>query len=254
MFDFLIENKQTLVAQKMNTIKFADGIGANIQADSTTTKTQVSKADTEIKVKAIINTTNILDSHKDVHLPNIWKKSLQENKRIMHLQEHQSNAFDKIIASGTDLKTYTETLTWKELGFKAEGTTQALVFESTVKKSRNAYMFEQYKNGFVDNHSVGMQYVKIAMAVNDKDYKEEKAVWDKYYDEIVNKEDADSVGYFFAVTEAKVIEGSAVPLGSNPITPTLEIKEPSKDTQQIEAETSLRNTENVKEFLKTIKI
>jgi hypothetical protein len=36
----------------------------------------------QIKVKVVINTTNIIDSHNDCHIPNIWKKTLQEKKTI----------------------------------------------------------------------------------------------------------------------------------------------------------------------------
>lgn len=244
LFDFLVENKQTLTAQKMNTVKFTDGIGGiNISKSKSYSTKSDNLNEKEINVKVVINTTNILDSHKDVHIPNLWKKSLKENKRIMHLQEHKSNEFDKIIASGDDLHAYVKTMSWKSLGFEKEGNTQALIFDSVVKNSRNAYMFEQYKNGYVDNHSVGMRYVKIAMAINDKDYPTEKEVWDKYYPEIINQKDADNTGYFWAVTEAKVIEGSAVPLGSNPITPTLEVKnEPSNHSLKIEAEQSLQTS------------
>ena len=53
--------------------------------------------------------------------------------------------------------------------------------------------------------------------------KEEKANWDKYIDQVVNRKDAEAQGYFWAVTEAKVIEGSAVPLGSNYATPVISI-------------------------------
>jgi hypothetical protein len=89
-------------------------------------------------------------------------------------------------------------------------------------------MFNQYKQGFVNNHSVGMRYVKMELAINDKDYEKEKNFYDKYISQVINKEDADKLGYFWVVTEAKVIEGSAVPMGSNPITPTTNIKsEPS---------------------------
>ena len=58
--------------------------------------------------------------------------------------------------------------------------------------------------------------------------------WEKYYPMIANKELADSKGYFWAVKEAKMIEESAVPVGSNSITPTLENNmksEPEKSTQ-----------------------
>ena len=195
-----------------------------------------------VEVKAIINTTNILDSHGDVHLKGIWNKSLKENKRILHLQEHKSNEFDKIISSGEDLKATTKDYSWKELGYNVEGKTEALVFESKVKKSRNPYMFEQYKNGYINNHSVGMRYVKMELAVNDEDYEKEKDFWDKNIKNVVNRKEAEEKGYMWLVFEAKVVEGSAVPLGSNPITPTMNIKSEPSLLQIIKA----HNTQNKK--------
>ena len=242
----IVRNKATLIAQKKAVIKYADGIFTDFHAP-TLDKVLTIKADTEnedptkLQVKAVINTTNILDSHGDVHIKGIWTKSLKENKNIMHIQEHQMK-FDAIISDGKDLKATAKTYTFKDLGYNLEGETQALIFDSVVKMERNKFMFDQYHKGLVKNHSVGMRYVKLFLAVNDEDYKEEKAIWDKYYPSIANKEVADSQGYFWAVTEAKVIEGSAVPIGSNQITPTIEVNEaaskgtsptiePSKDTQ-----------------------
>ena len=227
LIDFFVKNKNTLIAQKLSTFKKADGVAFNSYTGGLISKqgtNKVAKDVDEIKVRAVINTTGILDSHKDVHLPGLWKKSLSENKRILHAQEHKIQSFDKIIADGEDLKAYTDQMLWKELGYNADGHSQALVFDSTVKASRNAYMFDQYNRGYVKNHSVGMRYVKVFFAVNEKtdDYPEGKEYWEKYYESIVNKQDADSLGHFWAVTEAKAVEGSAVPLGSNPITPTLE--------------------------------
>jgi hypothetical protein len=231
MIDFLVLNKETLITQKKSAVKLADGIG-HIQLEverGGTTKADANIGNpNEIKVKAVINTTNILDSHGDVHIPGLWNKSLKENKRIMHIQEHDSSSFNKIISSGDDLNASVKTMTWKELGLNAIGSTQALVFDSTVKESRNSFMFDQYKQGFVNNHSVGMRYVKMELAVNDEEYEKEKTFFDKYISQVINRKDAEDAGYFWVVTEAKVIEGSAVPMGSNPITPTINIKsEPS---------------------------
>jgi len=233
--NWLIENKSTLVAQKMATTKFADAFLHNtsfLNFDEKTIKHYADKQEMpdEFKVKVAINTTNFLDSHDDVHIDNLWNKSLRENKNILHLQEHKLE-FDKIISDGKDLKAKAETFTWKELGYNYKGTTQALVFESTVKRDRNAFMHKQYSQGRVKNHSVGMRYVKINLAVDDEEWKDEKATWDKYIDQIANKKQAQEQGFFWAVTEAKVIEGSAVPVGSNTATPTIETNgEPSKDT------------------------
>ena len=83
-------------------------------------------------------------------------------------------------------------------------------------------------------------YSSIYLCINSNEatYAAEKDNWDKYYSEVANKEIADEKGYFWAVTEAKVIEGSAVVKGSNQYTPTLEIEaektEPTEVTQETE--------------------
>jgi len=252
LFNFLVLNKETLISQKKNAIKLADSSSWGLletNQDLLNTKNSdgsIQENKTEIKVKAVINTTNLLDSHGDVHIPGLWNKSIKENNRILHVQEHQSSSFDKIISSGEDLKASVKTMTWKSLGYNDEGSTQALIFDSVVKESRNRYMFNQYKQGFVTNHSVGMIYVKMELAINDKEYEKEKSFYDKYIGQVVNRKDAEKLGYFWVVTEAKAIEGSAVPMGSNPITPTINIKnEPSFldmigkiDTQEKAAEST----------------
>jgi hypothetical protein len=72
--------------------------------------------------------------------------------------------------------------------------------------------------------------MKIFLAANDPDFPEEYEVWERYKNQVSNLNHAIETGYFYAVTEAKVIEGSAVPLGSNPITPTMEV-EPKQETE-----------------------
>ena len=74
-----------------------------------------------------------------------------------------------------------------------------------------------------------MRYVKLDLAVNDKDSKEEFAVWNKYFDRIINQEQAEKKGYFWAVQEGQLIEISCVIKGSNILTPTL----PTKSIEQV---------------------
>jgi hypothetical protein len=109
-------------------------------------------------------------------------------------------------------------------------------------------MFNQYRKGYVLNHSVGMRYVKIFLCIDSTEsmYVSEKANWDKYISQVVNPEVANEKGYFWAVTEAMFVEGSAVVKGSNQATPTLSVGkedneeplinthsgEPSNDTQK----------------------
>ncbi len=88
---------------------------------------------TKIRVKSIINTTNLLDSHGDVHIKNIWKKSIQENKSMYLLNSHQQK-FEYVITD--NVTPLAQTMSWKSLGFDFEGNTQALVFDSIIEKSK----------------------------------------------------------------------------------------------------------------------
>lgn len=255
--EYVFKNKDLIIAQKTNAIKHADVVVNTIKSEN---ETEINKATsieegqdpTSLMAKLVINTTNLIDSHMDCHMKGIWKKSLSESKHLLLLQEHEMD-FDKIISDSLvdNLKAYTQELTFKSLGFKYEGTTEALIFEAQIKKDVNEFMFNLYKKGRVSQHSVGMRYIKIFLCLNSEEpmYSSEKANWDKFYKEVANKEVADLKGYFWAVTEAKAIEGSAVVKGSNHATPVMEIEidknieavldtsknEPSDDTQKVKS-------------------
>jgi hypothetical protein len=226
LFAFIVKNESRIIADKTATMKYADAF--HFGCFPITTDGQVEKANkpvkediTELRVKVIVNTTNVMDTHDDVHIPGLWKKSLKENKDIFFDQEHK-HTFDSTIADYEDLKVYTENFTWKELGQKWEGETEALVFEATITEDRNPFMFKQYKSGRVRNHSVGMRYVKMATCINDKSFPQQYANWNKYISEVANADQVKEQGYFFAQLESKAIEGSAVKQGSNWVTPTLD--------------------------------
>jgi len=89
-------------------------------ADKSIQNSAVEDAPDILPVKIAVNTTNLYDSHQDVHIDGLWKKTLRENKFIQHLQEHKSG-FANVISDGADLKAYTEKLRFKELGFKYQG-------------------------------------------------------------------------------------------------------------------------------------
>lgn len=108
-----------------------------------------------------------------------------------------------------------------------ESMLEVLVYEAIVDKNRNEYMYDQYKKGYVLNHSVGMRYMKIFFCYNTEDptFSGEKENWDKYIKEVFNSADAEKRGYMWAVTEAKNIEASSVVKGSNFLTPVLSVEE-----------------------------
>ncbi len=257
LFKALVENKKELISIKKSITKNADAVSYGyVETIKSNVNKAIASADLpqELTVKVVINTTNFLDSHGDVHIDGIWNKSVKDNKTFLHLQEHD-RSFDKVISDSA--KASIQSMTWKELGFTYSGSTQALIFESTIDKLRNGFMLKQYANGWVKNHSVGMRYVQIELAINSSaDYdKEYKDMWDEYYPIIANKEVADERGYFWVVKEAKIIEGSAVVMGSNSATPTLENKTEAVDDtlENDEAEQSLQKAnEQLKELLKKL--
>lgn len=235
LFAWIKVNKHLLITEKKSQLKRADSIlFSNFSVDEVG-NVQKATANPELlnlesfSVKVAINTTNVMDSHSDVHIPGLWKKSISETKLIYLLQEHEMK-FDHIISDSVVAST--KKMTWKQLGYDYEGQTEVLVFDCEITKGRNEYMAEQYAKGRVKNHSVGMQYVKLELAINSESKLdvEEKAVWDKYINEIANKQDVEAQGYFWAVTEAKVVEGSAVLMGSNKYTPTISISESTPKT------------------------
>lgn len=234
-FKWLRENHDKIIAQKKATIKEADALDLSIfhvnqkgeiveASKSFTSNKELLTQKKPIRVKCIINTTNVFDSHLDVHIPKLWNKSLKENKLWSLVKEHNFT-FDGTITD--EVKAYVQTFTWKELGYNMEGETQALVFDAVIYPDDETKMYDRYVKGIVKNHSVGMAYVKVLFCMNsesESDY-QYKVNYDKYINEIVNKEDAEARGYFWAVIEAKVIEGSAVKRGSNRFTPTHEVTE-----------------------------
>ena len=74
LISFLVKNQDKIIAQKKAQIKHADGISV-INPVSKAVKAEGNEK--EVKVKAVINTTNWMDSHDDVHLPNLWDKSVR---------------------------------------------------------------------------------------------------------------------------------------------------------------------------------
>ena len=226
-FKELVLNKKTLLAAKKAVIKHADAISYHGNFQEKTEAIKAGNTDLRdvntITVKAVSNAVNYFDSHGDVSMPGSWNRTAKNTKDGLHLQEHKMQ-FDKIISD--EVKFSVEKMPWKDLGFDYEGETEVLMMESKVHKEDNPYMFERYIKGKVKNHSSGLRYVNIGLAINSEEKwaREEKEIWDKYIDQIVNKEEVEEAGYFWTVFEQKIIENSAVPKGSNPATPTISVE------------------------------
>jgi hypothetical protein len=246
----IVEKKAELIALKKAEIKTVKG-GLTALVDTEVIKSDNTNKDTEDSLMRTIvgNTYLWMDSHDDVHAKGVFTKSIKERQKdIFHLHDHEFKLTAKV---GEPKKVYEKEMLWKDFGINKDGSTTALLMDTEILKEYNDNIFKAYKKNKITQHSVGMQYIKIDLAVNDESYEEEFKVWQDNIDSIGNKEQAEEKGYFWYVREAKLIEISAVLLGSNSLTPTLENKEAVNDTSETEPS---KDTQKAIEFLTKIKI
>ena len=239
--EVLVKNKEELIKLKKAEVKTVNGGLSSVTKSITNVIKGVFKNnDTSLERTIVGNTYLWMDSHDDVHAKGCFSKSIKENKSIFHLHDHEFKITSKV---GEAKKTYESEIAWKDLGVEKSGITEALFMDTEIFKDYNAQIFNEYKSNRINQHSVGMQYVKIDLAVNDEEYETEYKVWQDNIDTLGNSDKATEKGFFWLVREAKLIEISAVLAGSNELTPTMredkpeavkntsEIEEPSNDTQ-----------------------
>jgi len=250
--DFVRKNKDEIIREKKSMIKFTDISNATSYIFNPTQKADGEK-DT-VFVKIVGNTANWIDSQMDLIVPGAWNKSIKERKSLIpHLYDHNFSLEAKV---GEVRDIYTQNLTFTQLGISGMGTTEALIFETDVIKSYNEKIFNQYRLGKINQHSIGLNYVQLILAVNDPQDSEHYENWRKYIDSAINKSVALDEGYFFIVKELKLIEVSAVLAGANEITPTLEIRteniQAAKLAPESEPQLSTHKTINFDYLLKNI--
>ncbi len=186
-----------------------------------------------IEIKSVINTTNIIDSHQDLHTPKIWNKTVIDNPYSYHLKQHEAK-FESVISSKA--KSYNEDSNFNLLGLNVDFKTVANINQFFIGKDKNPFMFKKYVEGEVKEHSVGMMYVAFDIAYYDEDSQKNMDYFESAKKQAVNPEVADEYGYVWVVHEARKREGSAVVFGSNSVTPTLYVKnyEPPISTRKDE--------------------
>lgn len=184
----------------------------------------------------VINTTNYMDSHNDVHLKGIWNKSIKEKQNKIHYTTDHELKISNIIAYPKDVELMTIQTTFKELGYNLGGETEALIFKTKPQSYSNPQAIKIISDKIPIQHSIRMEYVKYFLAVKSEDpeLEEEDEYYRKYINQIANKEQVEEQSYFWGHTESKIIsEGSMVVKGSNDITPMIYANnEPLANTQK----------------------
>ena len=233
LFNFLRVNKKSLIETKKANLKLCDSVIATVitrprevktNSDNKDSSSEPSTDPNSLEVTVVANTANIIDSHMDMLTDEAYTDSIKtRGNSIPHLLDHVQSAVGHI---GDVTKVYTQKIALKELGINKDGTTTALLMDSIVRKSYNEKAFKFYSNNKINQHSIGLTYGELKLAINSahEQDKEEKAIWDNYYPQVINKDIADKRGYFYVVPKADVRENSAVLFGANSVTPTLSVK------------------------------
>lgn len=248
LFDYLVTNKSKLIAQKKSLPITVDAPFSSVSFSKNSTPKAASATENDndtLRVKIVCNTANWCDSQFDVILPNAASRSINNRKDlIVHLKDHNYQISSEI---GDVVDVYNETVSLRDLGLELDGSTQCLIMISDVKRAYDERSFMKYKAGKANQHSIGLQYIKLELAINDEDYQKEFENWNKYYDQVINKEVINESGFFWAVHEYKLLENSLVLFGANELTPTLDNdldsakshskknSDPSTDTRKLDA-------------------
>jgi hypothetical protein len=199
----------------------------------------------EGQVFVVGNSVGFFDGHEDVSLKGSWTKTANEQGARMPIVKDHEYKVDNLFAK--NLQTVVKSLPIRALGYDADGETEVI---GAIINPYDELDYQKYIDGTMKKHSMGLQYIKIALAINDDEFPEEKQNYDFYSQQVINKEAMEEVGYFWAVQEQKALELSAVVLPSNPFTPAFTNKsllnEPLNSTQTEPRKNTLDNKEPIK--------
>jgi len=241
LFKALKANKDFIINSKKSKIQESINKGLSI----VTNQTKVSKTISACKniemdenyYYFVVNSSRILDSHKDVHLYGNWEKTVKEQQgRVYLVFDHQLKR-DDIIAMKEDIEMFTAVIPFSAISKDYEGNTYVLIYKVRKDKIINSQAKEWLDKGYSFEASVRMQYMDILLALDSslEEDKKEKENFDKIYPVIANKEEFENLNYFWGVKQAKnVMESSLVLFASNQATGRMEENkiEPSIDTQE----------------------
>lgn len=250
LFKALAENESVIIDAKKSEIYKSIDKGLQIVTD----QKGIEKALTSEENKGlkfddnyyyfVVNSSNILDSHNDMHVDGNWKKTVKEQQGKVYLVFDHTLKRSEIIAMQKDIEMLTAKIPFSLLGKNYDGESYCLIYKVAKDKIVNKEAKQWLEDGHKLEASVRMQYVNIETAfnTNDKEYAKQKENYDMYFPLIANKEDFEEIEYFWIVKEAKnVYESSLVLFGSNGATGL--IQESKTDAEIITPEIKEEPTE-----------
>lgn len=251
-FKYLMANKSLIIESKKSEIYKSHDKGLSVISNQSAIA-KIAESVKSFKMDDdyyyfVVNSSNILDSHTDMHVKGNWEKTVKEQQGKVYLVFDHQLKRSEIIAMKKDVEMFTAEIPFKLLGKNYEGDTYCLIYKVKKTSIINAEAKDWLEKGYEFEASVRMQYMDIDVAINSEnpDMAKEKLNFETYFSQIANKEDFEVIDYFWIIKQAKnVMESSLVMFGSNGVTgrinenlepekSTLEYIEPTVVTQSVE--------------------
>jgi hypothetical protein len=203
-----------------------------------------------------VNSTRVLDSHKDLHIDGLWNKTVKEQQGKNYLVDTHVMSLGTTIARKENIEIMTATVPFSAIGKSYSGDTEVLIYKVPKNKVINPIAKEWLESGDAIEGSVKMRYTDIDLAMNSNSIEDENELknYNDYNTIIANKSDfEDEIDYFWIVKQAQNLhESSLVLIGSNNATGmlaenkqaeinSLEVNEPTEVTQEKQLVTLLTN-------------
>jgi len=215
MFKALKANKEVIVASKKSKIfkSFEKGIGVSAKS------IDISKLDTTTKgiltdpdhYYIAVNTTKVLDSHSDLHLDGIWNKTVKDQQGRNYLLMDHKMEMTSTVAKKDKVEMFIADIPFKAVGKDYDGNTQALIYKVHKDDIIHELAKEWLESGDDIEASVRMQYVDLDLAMNSqaKEDATELKLYNDNLENIANKNEFESIDYFWVVKQAKNVGESS---------------------------------------------
>jgi hypothetical protein len=220
LFDALVKNESKLADIKKAQIKESIGIAiANITDDAV----KGIKGAKDDCVYAIVSTTNFYDSHKDVHFPKCFDKTVKDQQGTVHYALDHKLEWDSIVMWKENIRMFVSKLDWALVGKEYDGKTEALILELPKDNFKRKDVLEAILTKQSDfENSIRMIYIKLKLGVNseNKEHAEQKSYYDLRKGEIANFDEVEKEGYFWGVEELRIYKEASLVVagGSNSAT------------------------------------
>lgn len=242
LYEYLVANKAQLISKKKSLPIKSDNLTSTVNMISSLTKVigerkadgtaDAIEVDTgKLRVDVVANAAWWCDSYMDVPTDTCYDESIQvKGIALPHINDHIYSSTSHV---GDVVAVYKKMVKLKELGLRKNGETSCVCWTTDVRKDYNEKVYMFYKNGKINQHSIGLQYLSIELAINDPEYEKEVDFWNKYIDRIINKDMVIEKGYFWLISKARLIENSCVLFGACELTPTLEVEQLTQSTEPV---------------------